>query len=270
MLNSTMVLVCRIFQHDSFEPGLVVASFAAWHLLFYVADTKFSLHLQRWRIQNSSDMRHWKFETGKRYRTGESCCINRSCEASRATMEPDRQARIGRIRAEVQWRPRAGPSVIESDDRGMECRLRGELLTVVAVYSAPILAFDQFYPRRKLPERAPSAFRLFTEVLAALIVYDALFFLVHLALHKVLPCLPIKEGRSQLSNVFSMHVMCLRTSKCCMSKQLGPCQKVMSVEATYTSHTDLVSPTLYCRFLGCMHTATQRTTQRAFREQAKL
>ena len=52
-------------------------------------------------------------------------------------------------------------------------------------YLAPLLALDAIFPRRKLPEAAPTVERLGLEVLAALLVYDVLFFAAHLAFHKV-------------------------------------------------------------------------------------
>jgi len=52
-------------------------------------------------------------------------------------------------------------------------------------YIVPIVAFDVAFPRRRLPENAPTALRLSLEVVAALLVYDTLFFAAHLSFHKV-------------------------------------------------------------------------------------
>jgi hypothetical protein len=60
--RANYIAVRRVFKHDSFEPLLVLASFALWHLLFYTLDTVFFEALKKWRIQSSADMRHWKVE----------------------------------------------------------------------------------------------------------------------------------------------------------------------------------------------------------------
>eukprot|EP00210_Caulerpa_lentillifera_P004587 g4377.t1 len=60
-------------------------------------------------------------------------------------------------------------------------RFRNEILW----YWMPIAAFDFLYPRRMLPIRAPSFWELTTEVVFSLIVYDAFFFLFHLAFHRI-------------------------------------------------------------------------------------
>ncbi len=49
----------------------------------------------------------------------------------------------------------------------------------------PILLFDLAFPRRKLPESAPTVLRLSLEVVASLLVYDTLFSVAHVAFHKV-------------------------------------------------------------------------------------
>ncbi|CAD7694964.1 unnamed protein product [Ostreobium quekettii] len=59
------------------------------------------------------------------------------------------------------------------------------LLQEPAWYFAPLLVFDYLFPRRKLPASAPSVEQLVVEVLAALVVYDLLFFFVHVICHKV-------------------------------------------------------------------------------------
>ncbi|CAN0584858.1 unnamed protein product, partial [Ectocarpus sp. 12 AP-2014] len=43
--------------------------------------------------------------------------------------------------------------------------------------------FDLIFPRRQLPESAPSLGRLVLEVVAAIAVYDAAFFAWHASLH---------------------------------------------------------------------------------------
>ncbi|GMH42466.1 hypothetical protein BSKO_10385 [Bryopsis sp. KO-2023] len=58
----------RVFRHDSFEPLLVTASVAVFSVFFRVLDTRFTSELKAWRINESDDMSHWKFEGGKRLR----------------------------------------------------------------------------------------------------------------------------------------------------------------------------------------------------------
>lgn len=53
------------------------------------------------------------------------------------------------------------------------------------LYIAPIALFDLAFPRRKLPETAPSAAQLGCEVLLSLFLYDLLFTAGHLLCHKV-------------------------------------------------------------------------------------
>ena len=52
-------------------------------------------------------------------------------------------------------------------------------------YIAPIIVLDFLFPRRRLPVATPTLFQLAGEILAALVLYDALFFMVHLTLHRV-------------------------------------------------------------------------------------
>ncbi|CAM9743454.1 unnamed protein product [Choristocarpus tenellus] len=51
-------------------------------------------------------------------------------------------------------------------------------------YLMPLVAFDLAFPRRVLPEEAPSARRLVLEVVGAIAVYDITFFLWHVTLHQ--------------------------------------------------------------------------------------
>lgn len=53
------------------------------------------------------------------------------------------------------------------------------------LYLAPLVAFDWLFPRRHLPEHAPTAARLAGEVLASLVTYDALFAASHRLMHAV-------------------------------------------------------------------------------------
>lgn len=53
------------------------------------------------------------------------------------------------------------------------------------LYIAPIALFDFAFPRRQLPETAPSAAQLGCEVLLSLFLYDLLFTAGHLLCHKV-------------------------------------------------------------------------------------
>ncbi|CAG9465595.1 unnamed protein product [Pedinophyceae sp. YPF-701] len=65
---------------------------------------------------------------------------------------------------------------------------RGETLWNEALwYIVPLALFDRLYPRRALPETAPSAFGLALEIVSMLVMYDVLFFAAHLALHTVRP-----------------------------------------------------------------------------------
>ena len=52
-------------------------------------------------------------------------------------------------------------------------------------YLGPLFMFDVLLPRRALPIQAPCLSRLVFEVLLSLIVYDFLFFWLHLAFHKI-------------------------------------------------------------------------------------
>ena len=61
--NSWDIMRCtQVVKHDSFEPLLVVVSFAAWHLLFYLLDSCVLFEISTWRIQSSEEMTHWKVE----------------------------------------------------------------------------------------------------------------------------------------------------------------------------------------------------------------
>jgi len=57
-------------------------------------------------------------------------------------------------------------------------------MQALVAYLLPLLVFDAFVKRRRLPEQAPSAAGLLLQVAASIFVYDFLFFWVHLALHK--------------------------------------------------------------------------------------
>mmetsp|Transcript_36064 Transcript_36064/g.44860 ORF Transcript_36064/g.44860 Transcript_36064/m.44860 type:complete len:295 (+) Transcript_36064:191-1075(+) len=57
--------------------------------------------------------------------------------------------------------------------------------TVSVAYLAPLLIFDHFYPRRQLPENAPGFFQMVFGVIAAIWLYDLIFYPVHCLLHKV-------------------------------------------------------------------------------------
>lgn len=114
----------KLVRHDSFEPLLVVVSFALWHLGFYLLDTLCPAGLKPWRIQSSQDQSHWRRDGYGR--TFEALC-----------------------------------------------------------YGAPIFMFDALYPRRTLSATCPTVLQLLGEILAALVLYDAFFTSVHLALHKV-------------------------------------------------------------------------------------
>eukprot|EP01025_Chloroclados_australasicus_P039339 TRINITY_DN4068_c1_g1_i3.p1 TRINITY_DN4068_c1_g1~~TRINITY_DN4068_c1_g1_i3.p1 ORF type:complete len:289 (+),score=10.20 TRINITY_DN4068_c1_g1_i3:99-965(+) len=54
-----------------------------------------------------------------------------------------------------------------------------------ASYLIPIMIYDLFFPRRNLPIVAPTAFQLVSQILACLMVYDFLFFWVHVSYHRV-------------------------------------------------------------------------------------
>lgn len=53
-----------LFQHDSFEPLLVTFSVMVFSSFFKLLDYLPAL-TQRWRLQDSTDVSHWKLE-GKR------------------------------------------------------------------------------------------------------------------------------------------------------------------------------------------------------------
>jgi sterol desaturase/sphingolipid hydroxylase (fatty acid hydroxylase superfamily) len=56
-------------------------------------------------------------------------------------------------------------------------------MPVMFFYIAPLLALDMIYPRRMLPEQAPSVLRLLGEIVGMLLVYDALFYVCHRTMH---------------------------------------------------------------------------------------
>lgn len=58
------------------------------------------------------------------------------------------------------------------------------LLSALVAYLAPLAVFDWLWPRRSLPIAPPTAVALIGGVVAALIVYDFLFFWLHVVLHK--------------------------------------------------------------------------------------
>jgi sterol desaturase/sphingolipid hydroxylase (fatty acid hydroxylase superfamily) len=68
------------------------------------------------------------------------------------------------------------------------------------VYLAPLLIFDVLYPRRVLPEHAPSAARLACAVAAGIALYDCYFFVGHIALH-VVPWLRPLHAKHHLNRV---------------------------------------------------------------------
>jgi len=64
---------------------------------------------------------------------------------------------------------------------------RSSHFPIMAAYLLPIALYDAFHPRRSLPAAAPSAARLLGEIVALLVVYDALFYCVHRLLHASRP-----------------------------------------------------------------------------------
>eukprot|EP00121_Abeoforma_whisleri_P006609 Awhi_evm1s6014 len=63
---------------------------------------------------------------------------------------------------------------------------KGDLVsTTVLWYLLPLLAFDIFYPRRALPEEAPTFGQVVWDVFKMLFIYDFFFTFGHYALHKV-------------------------------------------------------------------------------------
>eukprot|EP00038_Savillea_parva_P018475 m.23877 g.23877 ORF g.23877 m.23877 type:complete len:323 (-) comp4111_c0_seq1:133-1101(-) len=56
---------------------------------------------------------------------------------------------------------------------------------VLLGYILPLVVFDALYPRRRLPNEAPGIVRLVGENILMLVVYDALFWMVHRTLHSV-------------------------------------------------------------------------------------
>ena len=70
----------------------------------------------------------------------------------------------------------------------------------VLLYMVPLLVFDCVYPRRKLPELAPTLASLAADVFLSLFFYDLFFTVSHLAMHRVrLPCsVPTQPARASL------------------------------------------------------------------------
>lgn len=51
-------------------------------------------------------------------------------------------------------------------------------------YLLPWIVFDFFFPRRTVPEQAPSLFQIVFEVLLSLFLYDVFFYIGHAAIHR--------------------------------------------------------------------------------------
>jgi sterol desaturase/sphingolipid hydroxylase (fatty acid hydroxylase superfamily) len=58
------------------------------------------------------------------------------------------------------------------------------LLSALVAYLLPLALFDLCFPRRVLPSEAPTVVQVVGGVAGALVVYDFLFFWIHLAFHK--------------------------------------------------------------------------------------
>eukprot|EP00040_Diaphanoeca_grandis_P043620 m.9824 g.9824 ORF g.9824 m.9824 type:complete len:333 (+) comp7961_c0_seq1:298-1296(+) len=57
-------------------------------------------------------------------------------------------------------------------------------LPILIAYIGPLIIVDKMYPRRILPSEPPSTERFLGEIVLLLVIYDALFFVVHRTLHK--------------------------------------------------------------------------------------
>ena len=55
------------------------------------------------------------------------------------------------------------------------------------LYLVPLFAFDFIYPRRQLPDAAPTAAVLVADVFLSLFFYDLFFTISHIAMHQVRP-----------------------------------------------------------------------------------
>jgi hypothetical protein len=75
--------------------------------------------------------------------------------------------------------------VISPDTRNFDEHHRGYCALSGLAYIVPLLIFDTLRPRRTLPQEAPTALGVIGGVIAAVWLYDLLFFPIHLCLHKV-------------------------------------------------------------------------------------
>jgi len=80
-----------------------------------------------------------------------------------------------------KWRIHRDAAIIGT----WKTQIRSRLSKEAVWYWTPLALFDWIYPRRSLPFAPPSFWTLMFEILAALMVYDALFFCFHLLFHKV-------------------------------------------------------------------------------------
>jgi len=72
----------------------------------------------------------------------------------------------------------------KTQDMSAWTRSRDRMGREMLGYLLPLLAFDYFFPRRRLPEDPPALAQLLVEVVATVNLYDVFFFFSHILLHK--------------------------------------------------------------------------------------
>mmetsp|Transcript_10353 Transcript_10353/g.29234 ORF Transcript_10353/g.29234 Transcript_10353/m.29234 type:complete len:352 (-) Transcript_10353:210-1265(-) len=77
-----------------------------------------------------------------------------------------------------------------------------------AAYLGVIMTYDYFFPRRNIPASGPGSFaKVLLDIFIALVVYDALFFPIHLAMHRM-PALRFIHARHHESKaLYSTEVL---------------------------------------------------------------
>lgn len=107
-----------------------------------------------------------------------------ACCTRAALRRPRARARLQLFYAVDHWMPCSRRPASELATWKAGGRLWG--WRPAAQYLLPLLAFDALRPRRhlRLPPHPPTAAQLAGDVVGCLLLYDAIFFVAHLALHK--------------------------------------------------------------------------------------
>lgn len=93
--------------------------------------------------------------------------------------------RLGRRLGQYRLQPGGSPGGTHLEHSRRIWKVEGKGLQEFLLYLVPLLVLDSVFPRRVLPLQAPTAATLSAQVLAALLVYDALFAATHRLMHHV-------------------------------------------------------------------------------------